>query len=157
MIFIFRNNGNLDFEMANDIWGIDYKGFSNGVVYADLDNDGDLEIITNNIDDKASVFKNNSSETNNFVTVNFKSDDENTMGLGNRVYVTTDGVTQVQELTLSRGFQSSVAPELHFGVGKHTTIDEIKVVWNNGKEEIKREFHVGQEIMRLQFGLQEEI
>ena len=144
--FIFRNNGNLDFEMANDIWGIDYKGFSNGVVYADLDNDGDLEIITNNIDDKASVFKNNSSETNNFVTVNFKSDDENTMGLGNRVYVTTDGVTQVQELTLSRGFQSSVAPELHFGVGKHTTIDEIKVVWNNGKEEIKKNIKSNQKL-----------
>ena len=130
--FIFKNNGNLDFEMANDIWGIDYKGFSNGVVYADLDNDGDLEIITNNIDDKASLFENKSSETNNYVSIKFTGKKGNTSGLGNRIYVTTEGITQVQELTLSRGFQSSVAPELHFGVGKHTKIDEIKVVWTDG-------------------------
>ena len=130
--FIFKNNGNLDFEMANETWGIDYKGFSNGVVYADLDNDGDLEIITNNIDDRASVFKNSSAETNSYITVKFIGKQGNTSGLGNRVYVTIEGETQTQELTLSRGFQSSVAPELHFGVGKHSKINELKVVWTDG-------------------------
>ncbi len=130
--FIFKNNGNLDFEMANESWGIDYKGFSNGVVYADLDNDGDLEIITNNIDDKASVYENKSSEINGYLTVKFEGEKGNSLGLGNRVYITTEGVTQVQELTLSRGFQSSVAPELHFGIGKNKTIDKLKVVWTNG-------------------------
>lgn len=131
--FIFRNNGDLNFEMANDIWGIDYKGFSNGVVYADLDNDGDLEIITNNIDDTASLFENKSAERNGYISVNFSGEKGNTSGLGNRVYVTTDGETQVQELTLSRGFQSSVAPELHFGVGQNDLVDELKVVWTDGK------------------------
>lgn len=131
--FIFRNNGDLNFEMANDIWGIDYEGFSNGVVYADLDNDGDLEIITNNIDDTASLFENKSAERNGYISVNFSGEKGNTSGLGNRVYVTTDGETQVQELTLSRGFQSSVAPELHFGVGQNDLVDELKVVWTDGK------------------------
>jgi hypothetical protein len=131
--FIFQNKGNLKFEQANEKWGIEYKGFSNGVVYADLDNDGDLDIVTNNIDDYASVFENTSSKANNYLTIKFKGSSKNTLGLGNRVYIKTKGNIQMQELTLTRGFQSSVAPEVHFGVNKLKTIDEVKVVWTNGK------------------------
>ncbi|WP_431242180.1 VCBS repeat-containing protein [Flavobacterium sp. P21] len=131
--FMFQNNGNLNFEQANKKWGIEYKGFSNGVAYVDLDNDGDLDIVVNNIDDYASVFENSSSKLNNYVKVDFKGNSKNVYGLGNRVYVRTKKGTQMQELTLTRGFQSSVAPELHFGVGKEKTIDEVKVVWTNGK------------------------
>lgn len=131
--FMFQNKGNLKFEQANSRWGIEYKGFSNGVAYADLDNDGDLEIITNNIDDYASVFENKSSKTNNYLTVKFNGNSRNTQGLGNRVYIKTKDNTQMQELTLTRGFQSSVAPELHFGVNKAKIIDEVKVVWTDGK------------------------
>jgi hypothetical protein len=130
--FIFRNKGNLQFERANDIWGIEYKGFSNGVAYADLDNDGDLEIITNNIDDQAAVFGNKSSEINGYLKIRFEGVQGNKFGIGNRVYVSSGGSTQMQELTLSRGFQSSVAPELHFGVGKSSKIDNLKVIWTNG-------------------------
>ncbi|WPO78255.1 VCBS repeat-containing protein [Flavobacterium sp. KACC 22761] len=131
--FMFQNNGNLNFEQANKKWGIEYKGFSNGVAYVDLDNDGDLDIVVNNIDDYASVFENSSSKLNNYLKVDFKGNSKNVYGLGNRVYVRTKKGTQMQELTLTRGFQSSVAPELHFGVGKENTIDEVKVVWTNGK------------------------
>jgi len=131
--FMFKNKGDLNFEIANDTWGISYKGFSNGVVYADLDNDGDLEIITNNLDDYASVFENKSSETNNFIQVKFEGKQGNSFGLGNRVYVSTNNQTQMQELTLTRGFQSSVAPELHFGLGQSKNIDKLKVVWTDGK------------------------
>jgi hypothetical protein len=131
--FMFQNKGNLNFEQANKKWGIEFKGFSNGVAYADLDNDGDLDLVVNNIDDYASVFENSSSKINNFIKVNFKGSTKNTYGLGNRVYIKTKKGTQMQELTLTRGFQSSVAPELHFGVGKDKTIDEVKVVWTNGK------------------------
>ena len=131
--FMYQNKGNLHFEQVNKKWGIEFKGFSNGVAYADLDNDGDLEIITNNIDDYASVFENTSSKINNYLTIRFKGTSKNSQGLGNRVYVKTKGNSQMQELTLTRGFQSSVAPELHFGVEKAKTIDEVKVVWTNGK------------------------
>ena len=130
--FMFQNHGDLNFEYVNKKWGIEYKGFSNGVAYADLDNDGDLDLIVSNIDDYASVFENSSSEINNYIKVKFKGTTKNTSGLGNRVYVKTKKGTQMQELTLTRGFQSSVAPELHFGVAKENSIEEVKVVWTNG-------------------------
>jgi hypothetical protein len=131
--FMFQNKGNLNFEQVNKKWGIEYKGFSNGVIYADLDNDGDLDIVVNNIDDYASVFENSSSKNNNYLKVKFKGSSKNTYGIGNRVYVKTKGGTQMQELTLTRGFQSSVAPEVHFGLAKDKTVEEVKVVWSNGK------------------------
>jgi len=144
--FIFKNKGHLNFEKANKDWGVQYKGFSNGVAYADLDNDGDLEIITNNLDDFASVYENTSSNTNNYLTVQFNGETKNTFGLGNRVYVTTQGQTQMQELTLTRGFQSSVSTRLHFGLNSHKKIDLLKVVWTDGSvqmiENIKTNQHL---------------
>tara|TARA_R110002111_G_scaffold187924_2_gene253437 strand:- start:2184 stop:4409 length:2226 start_codon:yes stop_codon:yes gene_type:complete len=144
--FIYKNEGNLNFKQANKAWGIEFKGFSNGVVYTDLDNDGDLEIITNNIDDYASVFENKSSNTSNYITIEFEGASKNTFGLGNRVFVSTDGKTQMQELTLTRGFQSSVAPELHFGLGHSKKIDELKVVWADGKIEILKNIDTNQKL-----------
>ncbi|AOW21529.1 FG-GAP-like repeat-containing protein [Urechidicola croceus] len=145
--FMYKNNGNLDFERANKRWGIEFEGFSNGVVYADLDNDGDLEIITNNIDDYAAVFENKSSETNNYITVKFEGGKGNKVGLGNRVYVKTGENNQLQELTLTRGFQSSVAPELHFGLSNFDKIDELKVVWVDGKTQVLNNVSVNQTLV----------
>lgn len=133
--FMFKNKGDNLFEIANEQWGIKYEGFSNGVVYADLDNDGDLEIVINNIDDKASLFENKSSEKNNYIKLKFEGKDKNKFGLGVRAFVKTDNNEQMQELTLTRGFQSSVAPELHFGLSQNDTIDELKIVWSDGKVE----------------------
>ena len=145
--FIFKNKGNLNFEKANKKWGIEYEGFSNGAVYADLDNDGDLEIITNNLDDYASVFENKSADNSNFLKVRFKGGLNNKFGLGNRVYVKTADKTQMQELTLTRGFQSSVAPELHFGLGATSKIEEVKVVWQNGKAQILNNVSVNKNLI----------
>ena len=142
--FMFKNKGNLKFETVNKEWGIEFKGFSNGVAYADLDNDGDLEILLNNIDDPAVLFKNSSSEENNFVKIKFQGSGKNSFGLGSRAYVTTKDGEQMQELTLSRGFQSSVAPVLHFGVGKNEIIESVKVVWPNGKVEELNDVKVNQ-------------
>lgn len=144
--FVFRNTGDLGFEQVNEAWGIQFEGFSNGVVYVDLDNDGDLEIITNNIDDTASVFENRSSDTNNYITVRFEGKEGNKFGLGNRVYVKTGEVTQLQELTLTRGFQSSVAPELHFGLNQIGTIDELKVVWTDGRTQTLSDISANQKL-----------
>ncbi|XMO88037.1 VCBS repeat-containing protein [Algibacter sp. AS12] len=145
--FIYKNKGNLKFEQANKDWGIEFKGFSNGVAYADLDNDGDLEIITNNIDDYASVFENKSSNSNNYLTIKFEGTPKNKFGLGNRVFATTNGNTQMQELTLTRGFQSSVAPELHFGFNQSKKIDQLKVVWTDGKTQILNNVSTNQELV----------
>ena len=145
--FIFKNNGNLDFEQANNMWGIKYEGFSNGAVYADLDNDGDLEIILNNIDDYASVFENTSSEKNNYIKIQFKGTSKNKFGIGNRVYLKTGEHIQMQELTLTRGFQSSVSPELHFGLKQIEKIEELKVVWPDGKTQILNNISANQTLI----------
>ncbi len=142
--FMFKNKGNLEFENIAKEWGIHFEGYTNGATYADLDNDGDLEIITNNIDDFASVFENKSTETNNFITIRFQGTPKNTSGLGNRVYLKTGDTTQMQELTLTRGFQSAVAPEIHFGVNQSKKIDEIKVVWTDGTAEILKDVAANQ-------------
>ncbi|OIQ36750.1 MAG: hypothetical protein BM563_10185 [Bacteroidetes bacterium MedPE-SWsnd-G1] len=144
--FVYKNTGDLKFEQVNKEWGIEYPGFSNGVVYADLDNDGDLEIVLNNIDDHATVFQNSSSETSNYITIDFDGIKGNRMGLGNRVYVSAEEETQMQELTLTRGFQSSVAPELHFGLGQSTSINKLKVVWTDGRTQVLENLPVNQKL-----------
>lgn len=133
--YAFRNKGDLTFEKANDYWGISHKGFSTGSVYADLDNDGDLEIVTNNIDEEPSIFENTSSEINNYLTVKLNGKDNNRFGLGSKITIRSGSDTQMQELTLSRGFQSSVAPQIHFGLGKRATIAHLKIIWPDGKEQ----------------------
>ncbi len=134
--FVFKNNGDLTFKKMNEEWGIVYKGFSNGSVYADLDNDGDLEIVINNIDDKASVFENHSSEKNNYLSLNFKGPENNPFGIGVKVTVISGDLKQYQELMLTRGFQSSVAPQLHFGLGDLKKADQIKIIWPDKKQQI---------------------
>lgn len=134
--FAFRNNGDLTFERKNKEWGIEHLGFSNGSVYVDLDNDGDLEIVTNNIDDYATIFENKSSEHHNHLTIRFKGTTKNPFGIGTKTTLFANGTQQYQEMTLSRGFQSSVAPQLHFGLGDAQIIDSIKVVWPDHKVQL---------------------
>ncbi|MEM8845806.1 MAG: FG-GAP-like repeat-containing protein, partial [Bacteroidota bacterium] len=148
--FIFKNNGDLTFSKNNKAWGIEDKGFSNGAVYADLDNDGDLELVTNNIDNAVSLFQNNSSEINNHLTLNFKGSPKNTKGLGTKVHLFHKSTHQVQEVTLSRGFQSSVAPKLHFGLGKNEVVDSLIVIWPNQKKQKLTEVAVNQ-VLTLDF------
>ena len=130
--FMFKNQGNLDFKNVGKKWGLEHKGFSNGAAYADLDNDGDLEIIVNNIDEKATIFNNHSSEKSNYLKIRFNGVSNNKFGLGTRVYAFIADKKQMQELTLTRGFQSSVAPEIHFGLHKEKKVDSLKIIWQNG-------------------------
>ena len=118
--FAFKNNKDLTFTDVSIDWGLDDKNFSNGATYADLDNDGDLEIIVNNVDQESQIYKNNSN--NNFVRVKLKGDGGNMFGVDSRVYIETENSTQMQELTMSRGFQSSVSPYLNFGLGSDELI-----------------------------------
>ena len=134
--FAFRNNGDLTFTQMNKAWGISFEGFSNGSVYADLDNDGDLEIVTNNIDDDAAVFENLSSKKGNFIALKFKGSEKNPFGIGVQVTAIANGVRQFQEMTLTRGFQSSTAPQLHFGLADQEKADTLLVHWPDGKEEL---------------------
>lgn len=134
--FVYRNKGDLTFEQMNDGWGISFKGFSNGAVYADLDNDGDLEIVTNNIDDPASIFENMGAKDRGYLAINFKGNSKNTFGIGTKVTLVSGGEKQFQELNLTRGFQSSVAPKLHFGLGKNQKIDSLIITWPDRKKQV---------------------
>ncbi len=134
--FIFKNNGDLTFTRFNSSWGLGDKTFSTGCAYSDLDNDGDLDLIVNNIDSEASIYKNTLSNSK-YIQVELKGVNSNNFGLGAKVYVFTSYQNQLQELTLTRGFQSSISPKLHFGLNRDTElIDSIKVVWPNKKSSI---------------------
>ena len=133
--FVFKNNRDLTFEKVNKEWGIEHEGFANGSVYADLDNDGDLDIVTNNIDEEATVFENLSSTNSNHVAIEFNGPEKNKKGIGVKTYLYQKGTTQYQEMTLTRGFQSSVAPRLHFGLGPEIEIDSISVIWPDSSKQ----------------------
>jgi len=132
---IFRNNGDLTFSKHNTEWGVTETGYSNGTAYADLDNDGDLELIVNNIDGEAFIYKNNASEnkSGNYLKVAFEGTPSNKMGIGSIVTIWTKGKIQMAELTLSRGYESSVEPILYFGLNKYESIDSLHVKWTDGK------------------------
>ncbi|MDT0540619.1 VCBS repeat-containing protein [Croceitalea sp. P059] len=137
--YALKNNKDLTFSKMNSEWGIEHKGFSNGSIYVDLDNDGDLEIITNNIDDFATVFENKSATSNNHLTLSFKGTKTNKFGIGTKTTLYAKDLTQYQEMTLTRGFQSSVAPKIHFGLGEITQIDSVQVVWPDGQIQILKD------------------
>ena len=132
--FVFQNNKNLGFEDKSEAWGLAEKGFTNGAVYVDLDNDGDLDLVTNNINAKASVFKNNSElvTKNNFLRVQL----EGKHSVGAKVSVTANGNPQFIEHNAVHGFQSYQDPIEHFGLGKTAVIDTLKVVWLDGKQQM---------------------
>lgn len=144
--YTFRNNGDLTFEKVGEAWGLDFSGFSNGAAYADLDNDGDLEVVINNIDEDAVIFYNKSTELGkgNFLLVNLQGSAQNPQGLGAKLYLSTKNGLQYQHITLSRGFQSAVAPVGHFGLNDLTTVDKLAIVWPDGKSEEMQNVSVNQ-------------
>ncbi|OEK09504.1 hypothetical protein A8C32_12405 [Flavivirga aquatica] len=144
--FVFKNSKDLTFEKINKEWGLQYDGFSNGVAYADLDNDGDLEIILNNIDDKAVIFENNNSHNYNYLAIQFHGEKLNVKGIGTKCTIISNGKKQFQELSLEHGYISSMAPILHFGLGKETTIDTLHIKWPNGKTQIQTNLSVNKKI-----------
>lgn len=137
--FIYKNNGDLTFDNVSLTWAESNPGFSNGAVYADLDNDGDLDVVTNNINEKATVLKNNTIEnitTNKYLTIKFQGSKNNPNGIGAKTWVYTNNTVQFAENYTVRGFQSSIAPQINFGFSEQTKIDSIKVTWQDGKSTI---------------------
>ncbi|HFA48121.1 MAG TPA: CRTAC1 family protein, partial [Bacteroidetes bacterium] len=110
--YAYKNNGDLSFTSIIKDWGLAHEGFTNGAAYADLDNDGDLDMVINNIDEPAIVFKNKTSDLNagNYLRFKLTGSDKNLFGIGTKILLKNKNQIQYQELTLSRGFQSSVEP-----------------------------------------------
>ena len=130
--YIFQNLGDFKFKDVSDFSGFHREGYSNGIAYGDLDNDGDLDVVVSNLDAKALVFENKNDGSNNFISFRIKGSEENPFGIGTRVTIQDGNHVQMQELTLSRGFQSSVEPVIHFGLGKHDVIEQVRIRWPDG-------------------------
>lgn len=128
--YIFKNNGDLSFSNQTQDWGIDYKVNSNGAAYSDLDNDGDLDLIINNENDIAHIYRNNA--TNKSIRIKLNGDSKNNFATGAKIKVkTTEGVLY-QELFTNRGFLSSVSNVLNFGLGD-AEFESLEIVWPDGK------------------------
>jgi hypothetical protein len=133
--YLFENQGDLTFANRSEDWGIRTPGFSHGAVYADLDSDGDLELVVNTTNSPAHIYKNLTSEKKNrsYLKVNFHGPVGNPFGIGAKVLVYQREQTQLYENNLSRGYASSVAPTLHIGLGDSATVDSLRVVWPDGQ------------------------
>jgi enediyne biosynthesis protein E4 len=139
--YFYTNNGNYTFTDQSAVAGINEKTISNAAAYADLDNDGDLDLVVNNINKEAYIFINNTVKkdkpiANHSISINLKGDSLNKKGFGAKVYVYTNGQVQVQEQYPVRGFLSSVDTKLLFGTGKNNRVDSVVVLWPNDKQQI---------------------
>ncbi|MFY7910217.1 MAG: VCBS repeat-containing protein [Emticicia sp.] len=136
--YIFRNNGKLNFKDQTTNWGMGEQSNSSGAAYADLDNDGDLDLVVNNINSPAFIYQNeaNNKLGNQFLKIKLNGENGNKMGIGAKVYLYAQGNTQYQEQMPTRGYQSNVSFTLNFGLGKNTKIDSVKVVWNSDKSQV---------------------
>jgi hypothetical protein len=139
MNYIFKNKGDLRFIDKTMDWGLSQGSYSNGAIYVDLDNDGDLDIVVNNIDDNAFVYKNTSSENknrNHFLKFTFAGPKYNKNGLGARVEIYTEDGFQLYENNPTRGFQSCVNSTINAGIGQQKKAKKIKVVWPDGAQQV---------------------
>jgi len=131
--YAYENKGDLTFSKTTEDWGLGGKSLSNGAAYADLDNDGDYDIIVNNTDQEAFIYRNNSErEGHNYLKIQLKGNGKNTLAIGAKAIIKSGEMELFQELFPARGFQSSVDPSLIFGLGKNKKVDELKIIWPDG-------------------------
>lgn len=135
--YIFQNKQGGEFQNKNADWGVNQHSNSNGALYADLDNDGDLDLVVNNINQHAFVYRNESQklDSNHFLQVQLSGDGGNTQGLGARLNIFHNGQIQTLEQNPARGYLSNVSFTLHFGLGNAEKVDSLIITWNSGKEQ----------------------
>ncbi len=149
--YVYRNNGDLTFTDVTSEWGFDMPSFSNGAVYVDLDNDGDLDYVVNNIDHEAFVFENQLYSTSDtasaphYLRVKLAGPAGNPQAVGSKIKVWYgDGQTQIREASPYRGYISSVEETLHFGLGKVEEVDSLEVIWPDGQQTLRYQIAAGQ-------------
>ena len=132
--YIYKNNRNLTFSKKVKEWGLEKESFSNGAAVADLDNDGDLDLIINNIEDHAFIYENKAEKlANNYLKLKLVGPHHNQSGLGAKITIKHNNKKQFHEFKTVRGYLSSVEPLVHFGLEKDTIVSDVEVVWLDGK------------------------
>jgi hypothetical protein len=148
--YAFKNKNGLKFENVTASWGMNDPSFSNGAVYADLDNDGDLDYVINNINDEAFVYRNDLNTPKQvrkkFLRVSFEGPQQNVNGLGAFVEIFGKGTYQIYENFPYRGYLSSVESKAHFGTDTLSVLDSVKVVWPDGRQQVVRGVATNQEL-----------
>ncbi|MFK7980464.1 MAG: VCBS repeat-containing protein [Saprospiraceae bacterium] len=145
--YAFKNEGGTRFSKVTRNWGMQQIANSNGAAYADLDNDGDLEIIVNNVNKPAFIYENKSNEKGgNYLQIDLKGSKQNPQGIGAKITINTDDQTQTKEQFTARGYLSSITPIIHFGLGNQLKIDELKITWQSGYQEILTNIAVNQKL-----------
>ncbi|MEC3966212.1 VCBS repeat-containing protein [Muricauda sp. SYSU M84420] len=136
--YLYRNKGDLTFENVTKEWGIESPSCSNGAAYADFDNDGDLELVVNNVNQPAFLYENRTSQfdRSNFLRIELRGEKGNLDGIGSRIEVTIDGATQHYEHYLSRGYESAVDRTVHFGLGQSERIDTLEIIWPDNRHQV---------------------
>jgi hypothetical protein len=139
----FKNNGDLTFSDKSKEWGLDLPSFSNGAAFGDLDNDGDLDYVVNNINSEAFVYENTlyskskgQLSNSNYLSIKLKGTKENTLGVGAKASVYYQSKMQFAYQSIYRGYLSSVESNLHFGLGNATQVDSLMIVWPDGNKQV---------------------
>lgn len=128
--YLFKNNGDLTFSDVSDDWGFSDPGYSTGAVYADLDNDGRLDIVINNTNEEAFVYRNTADTSNaNYLQLTLRGPGQNILGIGSKVEVYADSSAFHHQYSVSRGYLSSMATPIHFGLGEISKVDSVVVTW----------------------------
>lgn len=141
-----KNRGNFNFISQAEEWGLSQPSYSNGSAYADLNNDGQLDLVVNNTEQASFIYKNVNPKKNAFLSLRLAEKGNNTFALGAKVKVKTKGQVFYRENFNTRGFQSAVPPMLYFGLGDAQKIDEIEIVWPDGKIQILNNVEVNQQL-----------
>ena len=144
--YIFRNNHDLTFTNKQVEWGLNQQNISNGAVYVDLDNDGDLDLVVNNINQPASVYQNMSRDNNStsYLAVKLKGTGKNTNAIGAKVSVYTGKNIQYQEVNPNRGYLSCVSTTLNFGLGDIKKADSVRLIWPDNSSQLLRDVNANQ-------------
>jgi hypothetical protein len=146
--YIFKNNGDLTFSNKQQDWGMNLAANSNGAAYADLDNDGDLDLVVNNINRTAFIYQNeaNTQLKLNYLQLKLEGEGKNTAGIGAKISIFVKRAVQYAEQMPTRGYQSSVSPIVHFGLGKHSSVDSLLIIWQSGKRQVIKNIQANRQI-----------
>lgn len=144
--YIFRNNHDLTFSNMKNEWGMTDAAISNGAAYADLDNDGDLDLVVNHINSNVAIYRNMQQEQKkaSYLTIKLAYKDANKNGIGSKVYVYTNSGTQYMEINPNRGYLSCMPVTAHVGLGNQSSIDSVRVIWPDNSSQLLQNIKANQ-------------